>query len=84
MYYCYILRCNDGTLYTGMTNDPKKRLTVHNKGKGAAYTAARLPVIMVYCEPVGERGEALKREAQIKKWTRAQKLKLINSNRSTA
>lgn len=82
MFFCYILRCGDGSLYTGMTNDPQRRLSVHNRGKGGAYTASRLPVEMVYCEPVGTRSDALKREYQIKQLTREQKLKLIQTGDS--
>lgn len=50
MYYVYLLRCGDGTLYTGYTNDLKRRLAVHNAGKGAKYTRSRLPVDLVYWE----------------------------------
>ncbi len=78
MYYCYILRCEDGTLYTGITNDLDRRLKAHNSGKGAAYTASRRPVRLVYAEAVGEKGDALRREMQIKSMTRAQKLALID------
>lgn len=77
VYYCYILRCGDGSLYTGITNDPERRLAVHNKGKGGSYTASRLPVTMVYCEYVGTKGDALRRELQIKSLKRSQKLALI-------
>lgn len=77
-YYCYIVRCSDGTLYTGITNDLERRIAVHNKGKGGAYTASRCPVELVYSETVGAKGDALRRELQIKALTRSQKLALIN------
>ena len=76
-YYVYILQCNDGTLYTGYTDDPQRRLAVHNSGKGAKYTRARLPVELVYHEELADKSSALKREIEIKKMTRLQKLKLL-------
>lgn len=75
----YIMKCSDGTLYTGWTNDMKKRLSSHNCGRGAKYTRSRLPVTPVYVEFLQSRSDALKREAAIKKLTRAGKLKLIGS-----
>ena len=77
-YYCYIVRCSDGTLYTGITNDLERRIAVHNKGKGGAYTASRCPVQLVYSECVGAKGDALRRELQIKSLPRSRKLALIN------
>ena len=77
MYYVYILQCADGTLYTGMTNDPEKRLKTHNSGKASHYTAARLPVCMLYKEEQPDKSSALKREHAIKKLSRQQKLLLI-------
>ena len=76
----YILKCCDGTLYTGWTNDFSKRLKTHNNGKGAKYTRSRLPVTPVYIEHLPDRSSAVKREAAIKKLTRAKKLQLIGSN----
>ncbi len=73
----YILRCSDGTLYTGMTDDMEKRLKTHNAGKGAKYTRARLPVEVAYTESCADKSAALKRELAIKKLTRKQKLQLI-------
>lgn len=73
----YVLRCGDGSLYTGATNDVSKRLETHRRGKGAAYTRSRLPVELIYCEALGSRGAALRREAAIKRLSRAQKLALI-------
>lgn len=73
----YILRCADGTLYTGMTDDMEKRLKTHNSGKGAKYTRARLPVEVAYTESCADKSAALRREHAIKQLTRKQKLKLI-------
>lgn len=78
LYYCYIVCCRDNTLYTGITNDLERRIAVHNKGKGGAYTASRRPVRLVYSEFVGAKGDALRRELEIKSWTRSRKLALIN------
>jgi len=75
-WYVYILRCSDSTLYTGSTTDVQRRLTEHNSGRGARYTAARLPVEVVYVEEAGDRSAAQKREAAIKKMPRCLKLKL--------
>ncbi len=75
--YAYLLRCADGTLYAGWTNDPAARLEAHNEGRGAKYTRGRLPVEMVYREAFGTRAEAMRREWELKQMTRAQKLALI-------
>ena len=75
----YILRCCDGSLYTGWTTDFTNRVKTHNAGKGAKYTHSRLPVVPVYLEYVDNRSEGLKREAAIKKLTREKKLQLIDS-----
>lgn len=79
MYHLYLLRCADGTLYTGITNDLAKRLAVHQAGKGAKYTRARLPVELVYSEECGSRSQALKRELEVKSLTREQKMELLNN-----
>ena len=77
-YFVYILECSDHTLYTGYTNDIAKRLNEHNIGKyGAKYTKARRPVKLLYTETHTSKGDALRREIEIKKYTRAQKLLLI-------
>ncbi len=76
-WYVYILHCRDGTLYTGMTDDLKKRLTSHNSGKGAKYTRGRRPLTLVYSEECTTASEARKREYAIKQLTRQQKLQLI-------
>ena len=77
MNYTYILKCADDTLYCGWTNNLEKRLKAHNSGKGAKYTRSRLPVTLVYYEAFETSIEAQKREYQIKKLTRHEKLKLI-------
>ena len=79
MYYVYLLRCGDETLYTGYTNDLKRRLTAHNAGKGAKYTRSRLPVDLVYSENFSNKSSALRRECAIKRLSRAEKLSLIQS-----
>ena len=73
----YMLRCVDGSLYTGITTDVDKRITAHNAGKGAKYTRSRRPVELVYSENCEDHSVALKRELEIKALTREQKLKLI-------
>lgn len=78
-FYVYILRCADGTLYTGYTDDPERRTQVHNAGKGAKYTRSRLPVELVYREALEDKSAALRREREIKKLTRAQKLALLTA-----
>ena len=77
MNYTYILRCRDGTLYTGWTNDIEKRMKAHNEGKGAKYTKARRPVRLVYYEEFETKAEAMKREYVIKRLRRDAKEKLI-------
>lgn len=76
-HYCYILLCSDGTLYCGYTNDLVKRVNTHNQGKGAKYTRQRIPVKLVYSEEFKTKSEALKREHQIKKLSRKEKLTLL-------
>ena len=78
-HYVYILRCYDGSLYTGWTTDLKQRVKAHNEGKGAKYTRSRRPVELVYHEEFETKSEALKREAAIKRMSREEKLTLINS-----
>lgn len=80
MNYTYILKCSDGTLYTGWTNHLEKRLKDHNAGKGAKYTKSRLPVEIIYYETFSSKEEAMRREYFIKKLTRKEKLKLITSH----
>ncbi|MDH5369381.1 MAG: GIY-YIG nuclease family protein [Gammaproteobacteria bacterium] len=79
-WFVYILECNDKTLYTGITNNIEKRIEQHNSGKEAAkYTRVRRPVKCVYKETHKNRSEATKREFEIKKLSRGEKLKLIKS-----
>lgn len=79
--YVYMVRCADGSLYTGWTTDPRHRLEAHNSGRGAKYTKSRRPVELVYCERLGSRQEALRREYAIKQLKRAEKLKLAEAYR---
>lgn len=76
-WYLYILRCKDGSLYTGITTDVEKRLELHRSGKGAKYTRGRSPLELVYSEECGDHSTALKRELQIKALPREEKLNLI-------
>ena len=75
--YVYIVRCSDQTLYTGWTNHLEKRIEAHNAGKGAKYTKARRQVELVYFETFDNKGDAIKREYQIKQLKRSEKEKLI-------
>jgi putative endonuclease len=76
-WWVYVLRCADGTLYTGVTTDVSRRLAQHNAGTAARYTRSRGPVEVVHTEPAKGRGPALRREAAIKKLPRAAKLELV-------
>ena len=79
MNYTYIVRCADGTLYTGWTNSLQKRMKAHNEVKnGAKYTKTKRPVRLVYYEGFSTKEEAMRREYQIKQFTRHRKLELIN------
>jgi putative endonuclease len=73
----YLLRCSDGSLYTGITNDMPKRLKAHAAGKASKYTRSRLPVKLAYSEPKRSKSAALKREAAIKRLRRADKDRLL-------
>lgn len=73
----YVLRCRDGSLYTGITTDLDRRLAAHRGGRGARYTRGRLPVRLVYAEQAATRGAALRREASIKRMRRPAKLALV-------
>ena len=77
MNYTYILRCSDNSLYTGWTNDLDKRVEMHNAGKGAKYTKARLPVKLVYYETFETKEDAMRREYAIKQMKKKEKEKLI-------
>ena len=76
-WYVYMLRCGDGSLYTGSTTDVERRLREHQNGTGARYTRSRPPVTLAYAEEAPDRSAAQRREAAIKKLSRVQKLKLI-------
>ena len=76
-WYVYMLRCGDGSLYTGCTDNVPRRLAAHRSGKGAKYTRSRPPVTLVYQEEVPDKPAALRREAAIKQLTRPQKLNLL-------
>lgn len=78
-WYVYILQCADGTLYTGITNDLDRRLKAHNAGTASKYTRVRRPVAMVYREEADTKGDALRRELQIKSMSRQQKMSLFNN-----
>ena len=75
--FVYLLRCRDGSLYCGWTDDLERRVATHNAGKGARYTRSRLPVRLMWNEEVADRSAALKRELAVKRLTRAEKLALI-------
>ncbi len=81
-WYVYILRCGDGTLYTGITDDIPRRLAAHRAGKGAKYTRGRGPLELVYQERVPDKSAALRREAAIKRLRRGEKERLIESAKS--
>lgn len=78
-WHLYILRCRDGSLYTGITTDVEKRLEAHRSGKGAKYTRGRGPLELLYREQCGDHSAALKRELEIKALTRENKEKLIEA-----
>ncbi len=77
--YTYVVRCSDGSLYTGWTNDLEKRILAHNEGKGAKYTKTRRPVELIYYEEFPTKEEAMSREWKIKHMSRKQKLKMIRA-----
>jgi len=77
-WYVYILRCADGTLYTGITDDVERRLAAHRAGKGAKYTRGRGPLELAYTEELPDKSTALKREIAIKRLPRQKKLELCN------
>ena len=76
-WYLYIVECRDGTFYTGITDDISRRMQQHSSGKGAKYTRGRGPVVLRYQEECGTHSQALRREIEIKKLPRMEKLKLI-------
>jgi len=82
LWSVYLLRCADGSIYTGISKDVSARVEKHNQGKGAAYTAQRRPVALIYQEPHPDQGSALRREGQIKRWRKRQKEALASSGPS--
>jgi len=78
--YMYVVECCDGTYYTGYTTDVKKRIAVHNSGKGAKYTRARLPVKLIYVEGFDSKEEAMSAEALLKRKKRPQKKRFLSEN----
>jgi putative endonuclease len=80
-HFVYIVRCADGTLYTGYARDPHAREIAHNTGHGAKYTSGRRPVTLVHVERYRTKGRALRREVEIKKWSRQQKEALCTAIR---
>jgi putative endonuclease len=84
MPFVYIVRCADGTLYTGYALDPQERERLHNAGRGAKYTAGRRPVSLVYSETFETVGDALQREHQLKRLTRRQKEALVRTQAPTS
>ena len=81
-FFVYILKCTDSTFYVGHTTNIEKRVKAHSDGRGAAWTSCRRPVTLVYVEPLPSDGEAIARERQIKQWTHAKKLALINGHQA--
>ncbi|HHQ14876.1 MAG TPA: GIY-YIG nuclease family protein [Chromatiales bacterium] len=76
-WFVYVVRCSDGSLYTGVSTDVPARIAVHNAGRGAKYTRSRLPVELVYQEPVPDRGAALRREYRIRRLPGSAKRALV-------
>lgn len=79
MHYVYVVRCRDGTYYTGYTTDVDRRVDEHNAGTGAKYTRGRLPVVLVHCERYDSQSAAMQREYAIKQLSRARKERLVRS-----
>lgn len=77
MYIVYILLCQDKSLYTGITNNLEKRLRAHRDGKGSKYVSSRLPVELIYQEVLENKSEALKRELEIKRWSKEKKIRIL-------
>ena len=77
MYYVYLLQCGDGTIYTGITTDVLRRFKEHKNGKGGHYTSSKKAVKILYTEKQKDRSSAQRREAEIKRWRREEKLRLV-------
>ena len=80
-YYFYLLRCSDDSLYAGICIDLEHRVETHQNGKGAKYTRSRSPVTLVYHEQHRSKGDALRREAEVKKWSNQRKERLVVGDR---
>ncbi len=80
-WFAYFVRCADGSLYAGATNDLEKRVATHNSGRGARYTRSRLPVKLVWSRKVADRSKALSLEARLKQLSRAEKLQWVRQGR---
>ena len=80
--FIYLLRCADGTLYTGWTYDLSKRVHAHQTGRGARYTRTRRPIRLIYSEQLPSRREAMRREIVLKRWSRTRKLALVKTAKS--
>lgn len=78
MWHVYIILCEDGSLYTGISNNLNKRFSDHKNGKGGRYTRSHKPIKLVYQENCGTKSEALKKEAEIKSWRRNKKISILN------
>lgn len=78
MWYIYILLCSDGSLYTGSSPNPKERFQQHKSGKGGRYTRSHKPIKLLYAEKLESKSTALKRELQIKSWSRDKKISILN------
>ena len=81
-FFVYVLRCSDGSLYVGHTSDVAERVKVHNNGRGATWTACRRPVVLVYHERHPSEVKAVARERQLKRWTQAKKVALIDGDKA--
>ncbi len=80
LFYVYILRCSDGSYYVGSTDDVQQRIAAHNAGRGPSYTSRRRPVRLIYSESYDNKSSAVRRERQVKRWSRAKKEALISGN----
>lgn len=78
MWFVYIIKCSDNTLYTGITNNLERRINKHNSKEGGKYTRIRTPVKLVYSEEYEAKSDALRREIKIKSWKKENKMELIN------
>lgn len=83
MFFVYMLKCRDGTFYTGIAKDLEKRMEVHRSGKGSKYVRTRLPFRLVYSESAESKSAAMKRENHIKQMSRAEKIALVRSDWNT-